>query len=85
MVARKRLPEDVRQALATERLFMPPGELRTRCGQCGKDCSVQWIICCLSQCYAEEKCMVWDYLRKDQPLLDFRAMRKRKRGKTRKR
>jgi hypothetical protein len=79
MIARKRLDEDCEEVMLRERRYMPPGDIRTRCAECGKDNSVQWVICALSQMYSEECWQVWQFLRKHQPLLDFREMRKRQR------
>jgi hypothetical protein len=56
--------------------FVPPGVVRGRCEQCGKDTSVEWVICCLSQMYAEEKYFVWQFLREDRALREFRELKK---------
>jgi hypothetical protein len=55
---------------------IPPGLIRGRCVTCGKDTSVEFVICCLAQMYAEEKWFVWQYLRKNQALRGFRELKK---------
>ena len=44
---------------------------------CGKDTSVEWCLCVLSQMHAEEKWFVWQFLRRDLALREFREMKKR--------
>ncbi len=46
--------------------------LVARCQRCGKDISVEWTICALSQMDAESKFFVWEFLRGDKALREFR-------------
>ena len=62
--------------------YVPRGEWTRRCKRCGQDISVEWIICALSQMHPEEKWFVWQFLRKDQPLVAFRELKKRRKSIT---
>ena len=57
--------------------YVPEGGSTRRCQACGKDVSVPWLLCGISQLHAEEKFMIWQELRRDEALQAFRAMRKR--------
>ena len=58
--------------------FVPLGGSTSRCQDCGRDVSVSWVCCAISQMHPEEKFMIWMYLRKDEALQAFRAMRKKR-------
>jgi hypothetical protein len=57
--------------------FVPEGGSTKRCETCGRDVSVAWVICALSQMHPEEKWMIWMALRADESLQAFRAARKK--------
>jgi hypothetical protein len=62
--------------------FVPLGESTRRCEQCGRDVSVTWLLCAISQLWPEEKYMIWRELRRDQALVDFREVVKRRKAIT---
>lgn len=39
--------------------FVPEGGSTKRCEDCGKDTSVSWVLCAISQMHAEEKWMLY--------------------------
>ena len=57
--------------------YVPEGGSTKRCEACGRDVSVTWVCCAISQMHAEEKFMIWQELRRDEGLQAFRAMRKK--------
>jgi hypothetical protein len=57
--------------------FVPVGGSTRRCEACGRDISVTWVCCAISQMHAEEKWMIWRELRRDKALQAFRATRKK--------
>jgi hypothetical protein len=65
-----------REPPAPELGFVPPGGASNRCERCGKDISVEWIVCALSQMHPEEKWFIWQFLRNDQRLRAFRELKK---------
>lgn len=80
-IARKRLRVGDEPLPNRDRLFIPPDDIRNRCRSCGKDTSVQWVICALAQMYAEEKYHVYQFLRNDQVLFDYREMKRKRKAR----
>ena len=58
--------------------YVPQGESTKRCQTCGKDTSVEWLICAISQLFVEERYMLWRFLRQDEKLKAFRALKRKR-------